>query len=178
MAFCLARNMSIPPKHRATIQPIEIRPRRESCDCSRIVLADLGLERTRRRSTTRLATWLLQCLGEPRARDPVEALRDRIECETTARGMAGCAMVKEVTSNYCPWHDATICRLGFPTLESGDAGAPPQDSQSIANLALALVLLSKSSNVVWVARKTPVLDVATLRRRLITRDPRFLGELP
>lgn len=109
--------------------------------------ADLGPQAREFPEPQGLAAWLLDRLAAPPAADPVEALRDRIEQEVDARGLSGCALV-----------------LPAPP----GAGLGPID-----DLALVLVLLSKSSDRVWVARKRPLLDPQTLGRCLVTRDPRF-----
>jgi hypothetical protein len=81
--------------------------------------------------------------------DSREALRAAIDAETRKRALAGCALV------------STACT----TAQAVDIEDP----------MLALILLSKSSNTIWVARKTPILDASTLARRISTRDARFRG---
>lgn len=151
MTFALARNMSAPSRHHATVRPVEIRPT-AGPENPGLVVADIGPRARRYRQARELAAWLLECLGEPYAENPVEALRARIEREVDRRELAGCAVVSRVKPG------------------ADDDGV---SLTRLTDLSLALVLLSKSSDVVWVARKTPILDVETLGRHLVTRDPRF-----
>ena len=78
----------------------------------------------------------------------VEDLRETIETETARLGLRGCALV------------------------SG-----PRDGETLppARLLLALVVLSKSSNRIFLAAKTPLLDEETLSRELVSADPRLRG---
>ncbi|MCC6214858.1 MAG: hypothetical protein IT376_08325 [Polyangiaceae bacterium] len=149
MTFNLARNLSAPARHYANVRPLEIHPAADGSG-PRPVVADLGAVARRCREAPELAAWLLERLGEACAGDPVEALRGRIDREVERRGLAGCAVVSRA--------------------EDGSAEEGPE---LLTDLALALVLLSKASDVVWVARKTPMLDLETLGRRLVSRDPRF-----
>ena len=87
--------------------------------------------------------------GKTRRGHEREALRALVEKETDARSLTGGAIVELARAS-----------VSVPTIEKP---------------ILALILLSKSSNVVWVAGKTPILDEATLARRIFTRDVRFVG---
>ena len=82
-------------------------------------------------------------------RDAREALRDHVESATRDLNLSGCAIVSLPEDS--------------------------QESRDLEDVTLALILLSKSSEIVWVARKTPILDRSTLARRLATRDARFQG---
>lgn len=154
MPCALARNMSMMSRHHAAVRPVEIRPESLGSGQSDAVVADLGPAARRLRSASDLAGWLLARLGEPLSKDPVEALRARIEREVESRGLVGCAVVA-------------------PAGRNGKAEGRDRP-RVITDLPLALVLLSKASDIVWVARKTPIVDIETLGRRLLTRDPRFV----
>lgn len=139
-------NMSAPPRHFAILRPVRLA---RSMACAAMV-ADLGETIQYFRDPQRLAAHLLQRLGLPPGADALETLRRRIDENVEARGLRGCATVR-------------------PASRDETALMP------IADPALVLVLLAKSSDVVWVARKRPVIDRETLGRRLFTRDARFLG---
>jgi hypothetical protein len=162
MVFALARNMSMMSRHHATVRPVEIRPAAVGRKVPGIVEADLGPEARRKRTPEALAAWLLDRLGEPQSNTPIEALRTHIEREVAARGLTGCAVVMPANAH------ADIAAIAQGVVAS-------ERTRPMTDLALTLVLLSKSSEVVWVARKTPVLDRDTLCRRLVTRDVRFVA---
>ncbi len=147
MTYPLVRNYGCPSRYYVTMEPVQIHPPR--CGAAYVAVATLGPEAQQRLNSEDLAAWLLYRLGEPRSHDPIEALRTRIEREVEARGLAGCAMVCRPLANLSP--------------------------ELLCDLPLALVLLSKSSDIVWVAQKTPRLDRETLCRQLVTRDARFIS---
>jgi len=146
-SIAVVRNMSAPPRHFAMVQPARI----GDPSLGDGLVADLGPTIRRYRDPAEIAARLLRHLGLPPADDALEVLRRRIDHEVEVRGLAGCAAVRPA-----------------PKDEGGRL-------RPISDFALALVLLSKSSDIVWVARKTPVIDRETLGRRLLTRDARFGG---
>ena len=76
----------------------------------------------------------------------VTDLRALIERETERLGLRGCALVR------APRAGETSPRAG---------------------LLLSLVVLSKSSDRIFLSAKTPMLDAQTLSRKLVSTDPRL-----
>jgi hypothetical protein len=137
--------MSSAPRHFARVRPAKLAAARMGEE----VVADLGATARRLKEPEALARHLAERLGVEVSSDPVEQLRWYIDREVDTRGLHGCAVVRPAST------------------EDGER------ARAISDLGLALVLLSKSSDVVWVARKTPVIESETLGRRLLTRDSRF-----
>ncbi|MDO8599145.1 MAG: hypothetical protein Q7S02_03470 [bacterium] len=157
-------NMSSSSRSSVSVQPRRVDPPPTTARGAR-VRGDAGVSVALERQLIRddlVLPWLAEALipAAKRPKDPAEfedALRTLANATITHAGLIGCAIM----------HD--LEQLRKVSGRSGTTVVP------MRNHALAFAILTKTSDRLFIASKTPNFDSNLLRRKLVTFDPRIVA---